>query len=77
MNTVMRQTYQPPILAAGSPLTGPAVLLLRPTLTASDVEVVVVGSWVLGLDEVGTILLRYWRVQGGGLGIEGDSLGRG
>ncbi len=40
-------TYHTLILAAGSPVTGPAVLLFRPTLTASDLEVADVGFWVL------------------------------
>ena len=47
METVMRQTYQLQILVAESPLTGPAVLLPRPTLMALNFEAVVVGSSVL------------------------------
>ena len=67
----MRQTYQRAIFAAGSPLTGPAVLQCRVTMTALDVEIVFAAFWVLGSDEAGMVLLRYWE-EGGELGIEGE-----
>lgn len=57
MDTVMHQTYQRAIFAAGSLLTGPAVLQCRVTMTALDVEVVFAGFWVLGPDEAGMVLL--------------------
>ena len=67
----MHQTYQRAIFAAGSLLTGLAVLQCRVTMMALDVEVVFAGFWVLGPDEVGMVLLRCWG-EGGELGIEGE-----
>ena len=73
--TVMRQdqlTYQPPILAAGSPLTGSCRLT---TQTYVDGVGWRGSGWtLLGLDEVGMMLLRCWGVWCGELGIDGESM---